>query len=350
MKKLLCLITFCILFSTSYYAFPDRDARGSYTENFTHLQIKATLHTTSVSYREGSDIPLEFKIFNHGKEVIRIFPSTSGLETFQFQIKDNEDRLIEEIIPHEAKPWDPRYQKDFRQDGRNHVENLASNVSKEIILHPGESFSYRVLLNEKYRLTAGRKYHITGYFYPNITESNKNLLLSGNESEGKNVFLRTDNSITFYLEKRREDQIPSGISEPFGNSHGVSPEETVFLFLGAEMKKNWGNYFKWIEFSDYILAYDSFSGEYINASSRDRESIIEEFKRFLISFPSGKLKSFKVVGVDNLNSNEAKVRVFAERSEERIPTRYEYEYTLKKAMNDNSSLWRIHGVVARVRK
>jgi hypothetical protein len=350
MKLKLCLIAFFILSSSSYYSYPDRDARGSYTENFTHLQIKASLHTPSVSYKEGSDIPLEFKVYNHGKEVVRIFPSTKGLETFQFQIKDNEDRLIEEILPHDAKPWDPRFQKDLLQASRNHKENLASDTSKEIALHPGESFSYRVLLNEKYRLVPGRKYNITGYFYPNITESKKNLLLSGNESEGKNVFLRTDNSISFFYEKRREDRVLSGVSEPFGNSYGVSPEETVFLFLGAEMKKNWGNYFKWIEFSDFILAYDSFSGEYINASISERDSVVEEFKKYLISLPSGKLKSFKVVGVDNLNSSEARVRVFAERSEERIPTRYEYEYTLRKAINEPTSLWRIHGVVARVRK
>ncbi len=348
--KAFILSSIVLISQFALYSFPDRDARGSYTENFTHLQVKATISLPSVSYQEGRDIPLEFKIFNQGKEIVRIFPAINTKDSFQFQIRDQENNLIEEIEETIPKPWDPRNQKDLFQARRNHIENSKGDASKEIALAPGESFSYRILLNEKYRLTPGRKYSIIGYFYPNVTESKKNLLLSGTESEGKNVFLRTENSISFFYEKRRNEKIESGIPDVYMESGGISPEETVFLFLGAEMKKNWGNYFKWIEFSDFILAYDSFSSEYIDANPRDRESVVEEFKKYLITLPSGKLKSFKVVGVDSKNSLETRVRVYAERSEERIPTRYEYEYNLRKASEGLASNWKIHGVVARIRK
>lgn len=348
--KAIVVSLFLLLFPFALFSFPDRDARGAFTENFTHLQVKATLHLPSVSYQEGKDIPLEFKIFNHGKEVVRIFPAIQTKETFQFQIRDQENNLVEEIDESISKPWDPRSQKDLLQARRNHIENAKGDASKEIALAPGESFSYRLFLNEKYRLTPGKKYSVIGYFYPNATESKKNLLLGGNESEGKNVFLRTDNSISFFYEKRRIEKIESGIPNISSESGGISPEETVFLFLGAEMKKNWGNYFKWIDFSDFILAYDSFSSEYIEANPRDRDSVVEEFKKYLITLPSGKLKSFKIIGVDSKNSMEARVRVYAERSEERIPTRYEYEYNLRKISENSSSNWKIHGVVARIRK
>lgn len=325
---------------TALESYPDRDARGNHTENFTHLQVSAALRMGSVSYREGEDVELEFKVSNHGKEVVRIFPANDWRQTFQLQIRDETNRLVE------AQEF---VSSDSLQIRRNTQQNLAGDLSKEISLSPGESFTYKILLQEQYQLATGKKYFITGYFYPNATESKKNIFLGGNQSEGMLSFLRTENTVRFFYEARRKEPLRSPIADSgLSTAAGVSPEETIFLFLGAELKKNWAHYYKWVHIPDYILAYDQFAGVYLNSTDRERELIEDEFKKYLSTQPSGRLKYFRVTDVERLTRNESKVKVYVERLEERIPTRYEYEYTLKK--EDSSSLWKIYGIVARVRK
>ncbi|WCL47872.1 hypothetical protein [Leptospira sp. GIMC2001] len=353
MKKHSSYVLFIIyLIYAPMHAFPDRDARGNYTENFTHLQVQAKLNLPSISFKETDDIPLNFTIFNTGKEVVRIFPAMNWRESFQLQIRDENNRLIEDNIEPALNPWNPKYQKDKNQQNRNTITNLKGDESKEISLNPGETFAFRIHLQENFNLIPGHKYNVIGYFYPNATESKKNSLLAGNQSEGTLSFLRTENTVSFFYDKRREEPSINTFTENSyaGSAGGISPEEAIFLFLGAESKKNWSNYFKWIEFEDFILAYDQFAGEYLNSDARDRELVVNEFRKYLTTLPSGKLKYFKITGVDHRNKNESKVRVFVERIEERIPTRYEYEYTLKRELESTASLWKIHNVVVRVRK
>jgi hypothetical protein len=331
-------------------SFPDRDARGNYTENFTHLQIQARLSLGSVSYQEGDDIPLEFILTNRGKEVVRIFPAHDWKKTFQLQIRDEDNRIYELDERHPIQPGNPKYNRDPQQNRRNTNQNLVGDLSKEIALNPGESFSFRILLQEYYLLLPEKKYRITGYFYPNGTESSKNLLLGGTDSEGSLSFMKSENAVAFFLEARRKDRMDMAVRIAENQNVGISPEETVFLFLGAELKKNWSNHFKWIRFEDFILAYDRFSGAYLNAGPRDREAILEEFKKYLSGSPSGRLKYYKVLDVSYPTERESRVKVYVERLEERVPTRYEYEYVLKREEYPTRSDWRIHGVMVRVRK
>ncbi|MCC5815929.1 MAG: hypothetical protein JJT78_14340 [Leptospira sp.] len=344
---------YVLLFSIPFFldAYPDRDARGNYTENFTHLQVQVKISMPSLTFVEGEDIGLEFHVRNFGKEVVRIFPATNPLETFQLQIRDENNRLIPLLETSDYRPWDPKYQKDMNQTKRNHIENLSGDASKEIALAPNETFSYRVLIQENYDIKPGLHYTVNGYFYPNATESKKNFLLGGTDSEGRLAFMRAENTIRFLYDHRRKNQEISGIKEQNLNAGiGVSPEETVFLFLGAEMKNNWSNYFKWIHIPDFILAYDRFSAIYLNSTDREKELVEDEFKEYLSTLPSGKIKYFKVLSVDSVSVRESRVKVYVERLEEKIPTRYEYDYSLKKDPSKRESLWKIHGVVARVRK
>lgn len=343
------VLLFCVV--SVLRAFPDRDARGNYTENFTHLQVQVRISMRSLNYREGEDVAMEFHVRNHGKEVVRIFPATNALETFQLQIRDENNRLIPLLENSDYQPWNPKYQKDRNQSLRNHMENLVGDASKEIALSPNETFSYRILINEYYDIKPGMHYTVNGYFYPNATESKKNLLLGGTDSEGRLAFMRAENTLRFLYENRRKEPTVSGIKEQnLVTESGVSPEETIFLFLGAELKSNWSNYFKWLHLPDFILAYDRFSGVYLSATDREKELIEDEFKEYLTTLPSGKIKYFKVIGVDRVSPRESKVKVYVERLEEKVPTRYEYDYSLKKDPSQRESLWKIHGVVARVRK
>lgn len=313
----------------SLFAIPDRDARGDRVENFVALQSKIKVSLTKRNFTEGERIPLQYSIQNVGKEVVRIFPAGDFRYSFQIIIKDEDDRLVSPLE-------DPEFHDPILKR-RTTVVNLVGDENKEIALHRNESFSKTIYLDEYYAFLPGKKYFITGYFYPNYTED-------------KDSFLRSENTSSFLLEKSSKERNFTPLAQNLGETGLITPEETIFLFLGSEMKKNWESHFKWIDFSEYILNYDRFSSVYAESHSGDRDAVVEEFKRYLTESPSGKLKYFKVLSVDYPSKNDARVQVYVERMIGRFKTRYEYSYSLKKDEANRVGYWQIKNLLVKVKK
>lgn len=328
MRSLQTFILLGTLFTQSLLAFPDRDARGERVDNFVGLQSKISLNLTKRSYEAGERIPLTFTVTNTGKEVVRIFPSFDFRYSFQIIVKDGNDRILTPIE-------DPEFPDPILKR-RTTIVNLVGDENKEISLHRNESFSKTIYLDEHYQFLPDQSFYITGYFYPNYTED-------------KSAFLRSQNTVGFLFQNAkqvRKDSVGHQITE----SGGLSPEEIIFLFLGAEMKKRWEYHFKWIDFSEYILAYDRYSSAFAEASVGERETIIEDFKEYLTESPSGVLKYFKVMSVDYPSKRDARVQVYVERMMGRFKTRYEYIYTLRQEEGSRVGFWQIKNLLVKVKK
>jgi len=311
------------------YAVPDRDARGERVENFTALQSRIKIQLPQRNFLEGERIPLQYSITNSGKEVVRLFPAGDYRYSFQIIIKDEDDRLVSPLE-------DPDFQDPILKR-RSTVLNLVGDENKEITLHRHETFSKSIYLDELYSFQPGHKYFITGYFYPNYTED-------------KQSFLRSENTASFLYQKNKRDRnfsISTQNNSEFGR---ITPEETIFLFLGAEMKKNWESHFKWIDFSEYILNYDRFSAIFVDSPVSERDSIIEEFKDYLTTAPSGVLKYYKVLSVDYPSQNNARVQVYVERMQGRFKSRYEYSYSMQKDDKNRTEFWQIKNLLVKVKK
>jgi len=322
-------LVFLFLFTFSLLAYPDMDVRGNRNENFLELQGKATIQLSKMSYTLGEDIFLDFTIKNYGEEVIRLYPTILDLKTFQFVIHDENDEPI--------NPKDYLKIEDKKQKRRNSIVNLEGDRVKEIIIHKGESFTKRFNLSEFYEFPQGKRYYVTGYFYPNYLEDNA-------------TFLKSENHSIFLMEAKKRDTFAKKYesSEPFPES--ITPEESIHLFLSAEMKKNWNHYFKFIHFPEFIHAYNKYSKEYSTSDSNYKELIIEEFKSHLMEQKAGKLSYYRITNRENLSSNQVKIYVDVEREVNRFPTKYEYIYSLKKGEDTASSLWKITNVTVKVRR
>lgn len=343
-------------------AVPDRDVRGNYTENFLHLQGKADIKLGDHYYAYGDDINLEFTITNYGNEPVRFYPTLGEVQTFQFIVTDENDTAIplrdglhlkdkknivegapeDYIVFHEEKyhviPSRSRYKKlDKIQERRNRSTNLVGDQVKEIIIHKGESFTKKINLSDLYDLKPGKKYYITGYFYPNYVEDKTSLLKTSNQAY-----------LTVYNTKIQRNQNKFQDNESI--SAGISPEEIIYLFLGAEMKENWKNYFKYIHFPEFIMSYTKFANLYSSTEESNQEAIIDDFKKYLTELRHGKLKYYKVIGVEEVNSKTTKVTVSVEREQNRIRYKYEYFYTLKKLDDQKSQFWKITNLVVKVKR
>ncbi|PKA00639.1 hypothetical protein CH369_09300 [Leptospira levettii] len=328
MRSFQTFILLGFLVSETLFAFPDRDARGERVDNFVALQSKISLTLTKRSYEASERIPLTFMVTNTGKEVVRIFPSFDFRYSFQIIVKDENDRILTPIE-------DPEFPDPILKR-RTTIVNLVGDENKEISLHRNESFSKTIYLDEYYQFLPDQKFYITGYFYPNYTED-------------KSAFLRSQNTVGFLFQNSKQIKKES-VNRQITENGGLSPEEIIFLFLGAEMKKRWEYHFKWIDFSEYILAYDRYSSAYAEASVGERETIIEEFKEYLTESPSGVLKYFKVMSVDYPSKRDARVQVYVERMMGRFKTRYEYIYTLRQEEGNRVGFWQIKNLLVKVKK
>ncbi len=310
-------------------AYPEFDARGNSSENFIGLQGKVHLKLSKMSYLPGEEIWADVTIRNYGNEVIRFYPAMPEIKTFQFAVTDENDSSL---------PLKDRHlMEDKVLKRRNTTVNLVGDSVKEIIIHKGESFTRRINLSEYFEFNPGKSYYVTGYFYPNSVEDG-------------NHFLRTENKGIFFLENRRKEHRHKKYETESVKDSDVTPEEIVHLFLSAEMKKNWTNYFKYIHFDQFINSYPNFSKEYAEADASGKEEITEEFKRFLKEEKAGKLSYYKVTEKNFVSPSLVKVHVNAEREMGRSPAKYEYIYTLRKADEGYSRIWKITNVIVKVRR
>lgn len=321
--------SFLILFlCRSLLAYPEVDARGNYSENFLGLQGKVSIKLNSMNYKPDDDIWVDITVKNYGNEVIRFYPTTENLRTYQFVITDEND----EVLP----PRETLRLEELKSAKIKHF-NLSGDKVKEIIIHKGESFTKRLNLTDYYEFQLGKKYFVTSYFYPNYLED-------------RDSFAKSENQSIFMVEKKKEERAFKRIQENDVVKDGLSPEEVIFLFLGAELKKNWGNYFKYIYFPEYILAYNKFSSEYVAADPSTKDIVVDEFKRYLSENRSGKLTYYKVLSTEMPGAGIARVNVHVERELKRLPSKFEYQYTLKKTDETMKGFWKITGVVVRVKK
>ncbi len=325
MLKLALTFFLCLLPILSY---PDMDVRGNFTENFFGLQGRVNLKLTSMSYKQKEPIYLDFTIKNYGNEVIRIFPTTENLETYQFVITDENDDVLQARENLKA---------EILKSSKIKVNNLVGDRVKEIIVHKNESFTKRFNLDDYYEFTPGKKYYVTGYFYPNFTED-------------KNTFAKSENQTIFQIEKKKEERINKRHHDSELASDGLAPEETVYLFLGAELKKNWNHYFKYIYFPEFILGYTKFANEYTSTDTGYKDIVVDEFKKYLTERRSGNLTYYKITSSEEINPSMARVYVHVERELNRIPSKFEYQYTLKKTDDTMKGFWKISGVVVKVKK
>jgi hypothetical protein len=322
-------LIFLIIYSlNSIFSTPELDVRGNFNENFIELQGKATIQLSKMAFKEGEDIFLDFTIKNYGNEPIRIFPTLLDLKTYQFSIHDeNDESLVAKDI---YKIHDQKLKR------RNTVINFDGDTVKEIIIHRGEAYQKRFNLSQYFEFHPGKKYYITGYFYPNYIEDT-------------NTFLKSENHSIFFIEPKKKELRPKKFETAQTESEGLTPEETIHLFLSAEMKKNWNNYFKFIDLEEFIHAYNRYSKEYAGSDAQYKQLIMEEFKNHLMEQKAGKLSFYRIEGKESMSSNMVKVNVFIEREMSRLPSKFEYIYTLKKGESINS-FWKITNVTVKVRR
>ncbi len=317
---------------------PGRDIRGDETVNFWSRYGSAVIDADRILFTPGEDIPVRFRITNRGYTVIRVFPFQEAGRTFQFMVTDRRGREIEPDLD--------RARQAVREDGRRAVVSLQGESVKEIILHPGESFERVVHLNDFYRFEPQKEYRVSGYFFPDAR---------------RNFFVRTTNTLQIRIDRNRRDYgtlADQASAEPPAGD-GLSPEETVYLFLSAEMQKKWTNYLKYLELNKFITAYDRFASRYAVSSRLEKPRVLEEFRRYLTAAPADQLRRFKIVGEDFereqngavLSGGRATVTVEATRENAGYSVRYRYEYVLERATGPGEgSPWQIVYVTAKVLK
>ncbi len=199
---------------------PRLDIRGEPTVNEWSRYSEVSIVFEKSRFRAGEEMPLNMRIENKGYQVLRIYPSPDEKHTFQLMVVDKQGREVT------ARPDVASIQR--REVGEKEIITLTGDNVKEIILHPGEVFERKLYLSDYFPLTEG-DYRVVGYFYPDARY---------------NFFTRSRNTYRIHIDPRKGESYRKwNTPDPRpGQEEEITPEETVYLFLSAEMRKNWKNY------------------------------------------------------------------------------------------------------------
>lgn len=312
----------------------NRDIRGDRTVNQFSRYSDIHLKLNKNLFENGEEIPVEFGIKNTGFSTFRIYPSSIIENSFQFLLTDNKGREI----PFQKK----RMVSASVRDSGEKVVNIWGEEIKEIILHPGESFEKTIYISDYYKLIPGNEYRLIGYFYPDYRNK---------------YFVKSRNIAHFRIAKDVEKEYytygpENNYVEPLVE---LTPEETVYLFLSAEMRGNNSGFLKYLDLRKYIHSYDRFSSNYIMASTREKPQILKKFELYLSQKPEDRLINFKIIKkefdrISDGTVNEhtrSYVIVRAERESKGYRIVYNYKYTLEKNL-EKDGFWKIVLVTASV--
>lgn len=335
------LVLFGGVAGTPVGAETNRDPRGDETISYFSRYAQIELRFDRSRYRPGEDLPVRFRVTNTGYRVLRIYPGRDPLASYEFLVTDRQNREVPERFA-----ADRRSRMARREQGERSVVDLHGDPVKEIILHPGETLEKTLYLNDFYELSPGREYRVIGYFYP---EPRTEFFARSNNTAVVYVAPESDVETTPRLE-------PNDMQLEGMQAAGVSPEETVYLFLSAEMQQNWKNYLKYLDLPKYITAYDRFSGRYVQAQADQRASILREFAEYLTGSPADRLRRFRITGATperddrgrSLQNGRAFVKALAQREAAGYSARYEYTFTLERGEGRYAGMWRIVYVEAQL--
>lgn len=298
----------------------DIDARGDRNVSDVNRNIRVSLWTEKTIFKQDEPIAVFFRITNDGHRTVRLYPFTPEERSFQFEVLDRNGREL---------PDDPARRFDPDEDVlENHPADLAGDRTREIQLQPGETFERRVYLDRHYDLKPG-EYRVSGFFLPDARHE---------------VMLRTVNRLKLRIEKMPS---PFVYEEPESMTmeSGPDAEETVYLFLSAEMTGKTDKYLKYVDLRKYILSYDMFAREYLRASRQQQELVLQRFASYLKSGPTDPLRRFRILRSVKETPDRVRVDVLALRSSGSYRVEYLYNYYLERS---SGSLWKISSVVATV--
>ena len=317
-----------LLLPAMLYSESNLDPRGDQSLNHWSRYASVRLELERTRFSSGEEIPVQIKVENKGYQTIRIYPYAKPNQTFQFFLTDRQGREI-------PQDFDPIAWK--KRERGSEIVSLQRERVKEIILGPKESFVKVLYLNDFYDLKAKQNYRLSLYFYPGPGD----------------LFTRSENLVSFRIEKERYKKRKS--LSYTKEKLELSPEETVYLFLSAEVQRNWPDHLKYLDLKKYITVYSAYASRYAEAENTEREFILEEFSTFLRSMPAGRLTKFRLLNAEALEGLEGNfsrgsgsrylVRVLGVREERSLLKRYEYRYTLEA---QKGGFWKIIHIQAKL--
>jgi len=297
------------------------DARGDFNVNDVNRNIKVDLRLDQTSVAHGRPISVRFRIMNTGHRTVRLYPFSPEERSFQFEVLDVRGR---EIQSDESLSFDAN--DDVLE---NHQVDFVGDRTREIQLQPGETFERRIDLSKHYRLSVG-SYRISGLFLPDARH---------------NVILRSTNRLQLQVEKPTSLFQFEEVTHKDRMSDAPSAEETVYLFLSAEMAGRSDNYLKYIDERKFILSYDLFARQYLHASRQEQEVVLKRFADYLLSGPTDPLRRFRILRSSAETEGRYRVDVLALRSSGSYRVEYMYNYYLDR---NPKGYWKISSVVAAI--
>lgn len=277
---------------------------------------------------------LNQKIYHSGDSInIRVELYNNSSENFTFQKADKKGHNLTLSVKDICGREQTELYKFLRAPA---IENV---YFRNVTLQPGEMFAFDLDLEDMITLPEPGIYYIQADFYPGMIKEHS---AAGIKSNILSLSLRPYENIEHLLEKETGEMI---------KRKPIAPDEAVKYTIEALQNNEPEKYFLYLDIEKLMLASsDSLEERYKRSSDKERELMIEEYKKELIELIyndyrslSGEMITYKPVSYKILTTTytDKKAAVKAEekfRDENILETKI-YTYNLEKRDN----MWIITG-------
>ncbi len=299
-KKLFSLLIFIVLviIGSNIYTLDKSD----------YDQLKCVLNVYKSSYEIGEEIIINFKVRNEGYNPINLKLSEKSYFNFGFSVKSINNRMINETR---------RFYLEKSDSVKENKKYTSLKLGHKQFY--GQSFN----LSKYFQIDKPGHYVIEGHFYPipynlfAVTPLSSQIIqIEIRKSEYKEQ-LRIENEINL---DRQLDKVRN-------------PYDTVEFMLKGKIKKNWKQYFKYIDLNKLINQFPNYNNRYQAQRPSQRRGVIYDFKNYLKNylFEIGlqEIKQFKIYrSVIENERKKAVIHVRISFKSEGITVHRNYEFYL----------------------
>lgn len=212
-------------------------------------------------YRMNRPLPVHVEVINRDNRPVTLYLGNNLLHNFRFRVRTLQNVTVKDRIAYQLK----------LEDSRNQPVK-----TRTMVLQPGEKYGRVVNLTPRKLLVKPDRYQVTGYFYlrPQRTDADRKFI-----SNSLRFSLKPPAAVDSVVVAKRRQRLQA-------LDRRLTAGETVDFMIRAKRRRDWKNYFRFMDLKQLVKFFHNFSGKYADAVFSKKPAVLNDFKEFLKKFPA----------------------------------------------------------------
>ncbi len=241
--------------------------------------LRVQIDLSQRTYYINEPVPVRVLVVNESDRPVRFDLGRYLFQNYNFRVRS-------------LKNTEVRERESFQLEKYAARQDLAPG--RVLTIAPGERFGREIDISAWLRLNEPGTYEVTGYFLLRPVRSPVDWRY---ESNSKRFVLQPPRDVANAIHDDR-------VRQDDRDTKRLSAGETVDYIIAAKRRSDWNSYFRFLDLDRLIMVFTQFRTRYTAAEIAGRPGVMEDFRRFLRTFPSEHIEHHFVKNVSVARDEE----------------------------------------------